>query len=305
MLKKAVRDGSNFQCDFRIVTPDGATKSLHSMGHLTAHGAGKTEFIGTVMDVTERRIAEEALRSALADLERASRLTTMGQLTASIAHEINQPLAAIITNADACLLWLEADTPDLEEARQAASRIVRNGHRAGDIIRSVRTLTRKSAPEMVSLDINEVIREVIVLVGGEFRRHGVQVETSLSSGLQLVTGDRVQLQQVVLNLIMNGIEAMADSVRERRQLQIRSANDEPGGVLVAVGDSGSGLDMSRTERLFEAFFTTKPRGTGMGLSICRSIIDAHGGRLWASSNVPNGAVFQFALPATTAGASKS
>jgi C4-dicarboxylate-specific signal transduction histidine kinase len=272
---------------------------------LTAHGAGKTEFIGTVMDVTERRIAEEALRSALADLERASRLSTMGQLTASIAHEINQPLAAIITNADACLLWLEADKPDLDEARQAAARIVRNGHRAGDIIKSVRTLTRKSAPAMVSLDINDVIREVILLVGGEFRRHGVRVEASLSSGLRSVNGDRVQLQQVVLNLIMNGIEAMTDSVRQRRQLQIRSENGESGGVLVAVGDSGSGLDPARTERLFEAFFTTKSEGTGMGLSICRSIIDAHGGRLWASPNLPNGAVFQFALPAATGDVSKA
>jgi signal transduction histidine kinase len=305
MLVKAVRDGRDFQCDFRIVMPDGVTKSLHIQGHSTAHGAEKIEFVGAVMDVTERRIAEEALRSALADLERASRLSTMGQLTASIAHEINQPLAAIITNADACLLWLEADKPDLDEARQAAARIVRNGHRAGDIIKSVRTLTRKSAPAMVSLDINDVIREVILLVGGEFRRHGVRVEASLSSGLRSVNGDRVQLQQVVLNLIMNGIEAMTDSVRQRRQLQIRSENGESGGVLVAVGDSGSGLDPARTERLFEAFFTTKSEGTGMGLSICRSIIDAHGGRLWASPNLPNGAVFQFALPAATGDVSKA
>ena len=211
MLEKAVRNGSNFEWDFRIVTPDGATKYLHSLGHLIAYGAENTEFVGTIMDMTERRIAEEALRGALADLERASRLSTMGQLTASIAHEINQPLAAIITNAEACLLWLEADRPDLEEARQAAARIVRNGHRAGEIIKSVRALTRKSTPEMVPLDINEVIREVIVLMGGEFRRHGVRVETSLSSDLGSVIGDRVQLQQVVLNLIMNGIEAMADS----------------------------------------------------------------------------------------------
>jgi C4-dicarboxylate-specific signal transduction histidine kinase len=296
-LHKAVRDSSHFQCDFRIVTPDGATKYVHSLGRAAANGANNTEFIGTVMDVTERRIAEEALRSALADLERASRLSTMGQLTASIAHEINQPLAAIITNADACLLWLEADRPDLEEARQAATRIVRNGHRAGDIIKSVRALTRKSAPEMVSLDINEVIREVIVLMGTEFRRHGVRVETSLPSKLSSVIGDRVQLQQVVLNLIMNGIEAMSESVRGRRRLHIKSADDESGRVRVAVEDSGPGLDPARADQLFEAFFTTKPEGMGMGLSICRSIIDAHGGRLWASPNLPNGAVFQFTLPA--------
>ena len=304
MLKKAVREGRDFQCDFRIVTPDGVTKYVQSLGHVAANGAKTTEYIGTVMDVTERRLAEEALRSAVADLERASRLSTMGQLTASIAHEINQPLAAIVTNADACLLWLEADRPDLEEARQAATRIVRNGHRAGDIVKSVRALTRKSAPEMVTLDFNDVIREVIDLMRAEFRRHGVRVETSLLPNLGSVVGDRVQLQQVVLNLIMNGIEAMADSPHRQRRLQIRSAKDESGRVLVAVEDFGPGFDRAQKDRLFEAFFTTKPEGMGMGLSICRSIIDAHGGRLWASPNAPNGAVFQFTLPAAVGDANR-
>jgi signal transduction histidine kinase len=298
MLQKAVRHGSDFQCDFRIVTPDGATKYVHSLGRAAANGA---EFIGAIMDVTERRLGEEALRSAVADLERASRLSTMGQLTASIAHEINQPLVAIVTNADACLLWLQADRPDLEEARRAAMRIVRNGHRAGDIIKSVRSMTRKSAPEMVPLDINDLIRDIIVLMGAEFRRYAVRIETSLSSSLNSVVGDRVQLQQVVLNLIMNGIEAMADYNGGQRWLEIRTANEESGHVLVVVEDSGPGLDLAQADRLFEAFFTTKPEGTGMGLSICRSIIDAHGGRLWASPNVPNGAVFQFTLPPSTGG----
>jgi len=304
LLKEAVRDGGDFQYDFRVVTPDGATKYVHSLGRAAASDSKHTEFIGTVMDVTERRLAEEALRSAVRDLERASRLSTMGQLTASIAHEINQPLAAIITNADACLLWLEASQPDLEEARQAATRIVRNGHRAGDIIKSVRSLTRKSMPEMVSLDINEVIREVIVLMGAEFRRHAIRVATALCLDLDSVVGDRVQLQQVVLNLIMNGIEAMAGSPHEQRRLHIQSVRDESGGVRVAVEDSGSGLDPSSADRLFEAFFTTKPDGMGMGLSICRSIVDAHGGRLWASTNQPTGAIFQFTLPAAVADADK-
>jgi signal transduction histidine kinase len=302
LLEKAVRDGGNFQYDCRIVTPDGATKYVHSLGHLAVNGAKNTEFIGIVMDVTERRLADEALRSAVADLERASRLSTMGQLTASIAHEINQPLAAIVTNANACLLWLEAHRLNLEEARQAATRIVRNGHRAGDIVKSIRAMTRKSPPEMVSLDMNDVIREVIVLARAEFRRHSVRVETSLSSNLVSVIGDRVQLQQVVLNLIMNGVEAMANS--KHRQLEIRSENDESG-VLVAVEDSGPGLDQEQTHRLFEAFFTTKPGGMGMGLSICRSIIDAHGGRLWAKPNLPNGAVFQFTLPAAVDDANRA
>jgi signal transduction histidine kinase len=301
MVEKAVRDGGNFEHDFRIVTPDGVTKFVHCVGHSAFNGAENGEFIGTVMDITERRLGEEALRSAVADLERASRLSTMGQLTASIAHEINQPLAAIVTNANACLLWLEAQRLNLEEARLAATRIVRNGHRAGDIVKSVRALTRKSAPEMIPLDVNAVIREVIVLMRAEFSRHGVRVETSLRPDLDFVVGDRVQLQQVVLNLIMNGIEAMADSMQPPRRLGIRSANDESGAVLVAVDDSGPGLDEARADRLFEAFFTTKPEGMGMGLSICRSIVDAHGGRLWASPNSPNGAVFQFTLPAAVGG----
>ncbi len=304
MLEKAVRDGRDFQCDFRIVTPDGVTKYVHSLGHVAANGAKHTEYIGTVMDVTERRLAEEALRSALADLERASRLSTMGQLTASLAHEINQPLAAIVTNADACLLWLEADRPNLEESRQAATRIVRNGQRAGDIVKSVRALTRKSAPEMVPLDINDVIREVVDLLRSEFRRHGVRIETLLLPNLGSIIGDRVQLQQVLLNLIMNGIEAMADSTDRQRRLKIRSAKDESGRALVAVEDSGPGFDRAQQDRLFEAFFTTKPQGMGIGLSICRSIIDSHGGRLWASPNAPKGAVFQFTLPAAAGAANR-
>ena len=305
MLQTAVRNGSDFEYDIRIVTPDGLIKYVHSLGRLAANGANGAEFIGTVMDVTERRLGEEALRSALADLERASRLSTMGQLTASIGHEINQPLAAIITNADACVLWLDAQRANLEEARRAAARIVRNGHRAADIIKSIRALTRKSAPEMVSLDINDLIGEVIVLMGAEFRRHGVGIETSLPSNLNSVVGDRVQLQQVILNLIMNGIEAMANSKRGQRRLKVRSANGDSGHVVVAVEDSGPGLDLAQADQLFEAFFTTKPDGMGMGLSICRSIIDAHGGRLWASPNRPNGAIFQFTLPTAVSDADKA
>ena len=264
------------------------------------------EFIGTVMDVTERRLAEEALRSALADLERASRLSTMGQLTASIAHEINQPLAAIITNADACLLWLEADRPNLEEARQAATRIVRNGHRASDIIKSVRALTRKSAPEMVSLDINDVIREVIVLMGAEFRRHGVRVETSLRLQSRLrhwrsgpASAGRAEFDHE-RHRGDGGIPCTASG---GCRSDPRTTN--PAVCVVAVADSGPGLDPAQADRLFEAFFTTKPEGMGMGLSICRSIVDAHGGRLWASPNLPNGAVFQFTLPAAAGDASKA
>ena len=236
---------------------------MHSLGRVAANGAKDTEFIGTVMDVTERRLAEEALRSAAADLERASRLSTMGQLTASIAHEINQPLAAIVTNADACLLWLEADRPNLEEARQAATRIVRNGHRAGDIVKSVRALTRKSAPEMVPLDINDVIREVVDLMRSEFRRHGVRVETSLPPNLG---SDRWR------SCPASASPAEFDHERHRGDGGFHrhgsgGCRSDPrrtssGRALVAVEDSGPGFDLAQQDRLFEAFFTTKPRGHG-------------------------------------------
>jgi C4-dicarboxylate-specific signal transduction histidine kinase len=253
------------------------------------------------MDVTERRVAEEALRNAVADLERASRLTTMGQLTASIAHEINQPLAAIVTNGNACLRWLEGNRLDIDEARQATKRIVRDGHRAGEIVKSIRTLARKSVPEMVRLDINDVIREVIALMRTEFRRHDISIETELCADLALVLADRIQLQQVTLNLIMNGIEAMAEVTSRPRLLAVKSATVEIGEVLVSIEDSGPGLDPTQASRIFEPFFTTKREGMGMGLSICHSIIEAHGGRLRTLPGVPRGSVFQFALPAVDGG----
>jgi PAS domain S-box-containing protein len=297
MVKKAVHEESDFEHDFRIVTPDGATKYVHSLGHLTGTGTGTTEFIGTVMDVTDRKLGEEALRNAIADLERVARLTTIGQLTASIAHEINQPLAAIVTNSSACLRWLEGDRFDLDEARLSAKRIVRDGHRAGDIVRSLRALARKSAPEMMRLDINDLIRDVVALMRTELRRNDVLIETDLAEGLSPILGDRVQLQQVMLNLIMNGIEAMSAVTGRPRLLAVKSRIEEGGVVLIAVEDSGSGLSPEAATRIFEAFFTTKPEGLGMGLSICRSIIDLHGGRLWVVPRLPQGSVFQFTLPA--------
>ncbi|MDB5393340.1 MAG: histidine kinase [Rhodospirillales bacterium] len=299
MLQKTVRDGSDFEHDFRIVTPGGTTKYVHSLGHLSGNGAGTTEFIGTVMDITDRKLGEEALRNAVADLERVARLTTIGQLTASIAHEINQPLAAIVTNSSACLRWLEGSRLDLDEARLSAKRIIRDGHRAGDIVRSIRALARKSTPDMRGLDINDVIREVVALMRTELHRNDVLIETDLAEGLGPVLGDRVQLQQVMLNLIMNGIEAMSTVSGRPRLLAVRSRIEERDLALIAVEDSGAGLSPETATRIFEAFFTTKPEGLGMGLSICRSIIDLHGGRLWALPRLPQGSVFQFTLPAAT------
>ena len=218
------------------------------------------------------------------------------QLTASIAHEVNQPIAATVTNAQTALRWLDARPPDLEETRQAVARIVKNGMRAGDVIDRIRALVKKAPPRKEGLEVNEAILEVIALTHGELVKNDVSVQTRLAEGLLPIQGDRVQLQQVILNLIINAIEAMSGTSNGSRELLISTGRAEPDGVLVAVRDSGSGLTPASLERLFETFYTTKPDGLGMGLSICRSIIDAHGGRLWATANVPQGAIFQFTLP---------
>jgi signal transduction histidine kinase len=237
-----------------------------------------------------RRERAEVLQ---AELARVTRLTTMGELTASIAHEVNQPLMAIVTNADICLSWLARDTPQIDEARKAAERIVSDGHRAGDIIKTVRALARKSQPAMTQLDMNDLIAEVLAPTWSELRRHDVSLGTELSGGLETVMADRIQVQQVIVNLVMNGIEAMNEIMERPRVLPVSSQIDGSGSVLIAVSDTGTGLDPTKMDRIFDAFFTTKPEGMGMGLSICRSIIEAHGGRLWASPNLPHGSVFKF------------
>ncbi|MBV8133844.1 MAG: PAS domain S-box protein [Alphaproteobacteria bacterium] len=248
------------------------------------------------VDITARRHAEDALRLAQSELARVSRLTTMGGFAASIAHEVNQPLMAIVTNAETCLRWLETDPADLDEARQAAERIVGNGHRAAAILRSIRGLARKSEPEMTQFDINDGISDVLVLIRGELHRHNVVLETELLPDLPTIMGDRVQLQQVILNLISNGIEAMSAVTLRPRMLRVSSQSDQQRDVTIAVADTGTGLDPTKMESIFDAFFTTKPEGMGMGLSICRSIVEAHGGRLWALPNVPYGSVFRFTVP---------
>jgi len=295
-IRRAVRERIRFQHEYRIVLPDGSIKHLQSVGQPDITETGDLEFVGTVMDITERRRAEEALRNAEAELARMTRLTTMGELVASIAHEVNQPLTGVVTNANACLRWLNRDEPDLEEARTALSHIVGDGTRAGEVIRGLRALTRKSRPQLTRLDINDAIREVLALTRSELQRHGIRLRSDLSAVEPPVLGDRVQLQQVLLNLIMNGIEAMNTITDRPRILAITSQAVNPSGVLVAVEDTGTGLDPATADRIFEPFFTTKPGGMGMGLSICRSIIEAHGGRFWASPRVPCGTVFRFGVP---------
>jgi C4-dicarboxylate-specific signal transduction histidine kinase len=241
--------------------------------------------------------ASEALREAQTALAHVNRVTTMGQLAASIAHEVKQPLAGVITNAAAGLRWLARQPPIVEEVRNALGRIVKDGNRASDVFGRIRGLIKKAPPRMDGLEINETILEVIALTRGEAVKNGVSVQTQLAEGLPLIHGDRVQLQQVILNLIMNAVEAMSGISEGSRELLISTGKAESDGVLVAVRDSGPGLAPASLERLFDAFYTTKPGGLGMGLSICRSAIEAHGGRLWAAANVPQGAIFQFTLPA--------
>jgi len=243
----------------------------------------------------ERKHAEEERREAQAELARASRVTTMGELTASLAHEVNQPIAAAVTNANTCLRWLTRDHPDVEEARAAAMRIVEDGTRAAEIVKRIRLLFKKSTPQRELADVNEAIREMMVLLRSEATRYNITVRMELAADLPRIMGDRVQLQQVLMNLMVNGIDAMRE-VDGARELAVRSQRTEKEEVLVSVSDTGVGLPPQQADQIFNAFFTTKPHGTGMGLRISRSIIESYGGRLWAADNSPRGASFHFALP---------
>jgi C4-dicarboxylate-specific signal transduction histidine kinase len=288
--------------------------SLLFVGLLTAAQRSATESLrrahdhlkGVVQDLqrtnealqaesSERKRAEEKLQQAQADLAHVSRVTTMGEFTASLAHEVNQPIAAAVTNANTCLRWLSRDSPDLEEARAAAMRIVNDGTRAAEIISRVRLLFQKGAPQRELVDLNEVIREMIMLLRSEAVRYNISIGADLASDLPQVLADRVQLQQVMMNLMLNGIDAMKN-VDGSRELIIKSRQSDSEHLLLSVSDTGVGLPPDKTDKIFNAFFTTKPHGTGMGLSISRSIIESHGGRLWFGNNSPRGASFYMALP---------
>jgi signal transduction histidine kinase len=253
-------------------------------------------FVGAVMDITERKRAEEErerLRQLEADLAYMNRVSTMGELAASLAHEIKQPLAAAAISAKACTQWLRRDAPDVTEASEAASATVAAVTRAGGIIDRVSSLYRRGTPERELVDLNEIVREMSVLLGDKANRNAVSIRTDLDPELPTTTADRVQLQQVLMNLMLNGVEAMQDTGGE---LTVSSKRTEDGQLLISVSDTGIGLSIDEAERIFEAFFTTKPRGTGMGLSISRRIIASHGGHLWESPNTGRGATFQFTLP---------
>ena len=299
MIERAMT-GVDVTFAFRILTRPGVVKHVRGVAHIIGQDASHPLFVGALQDVTESMMAEEALNRARSELAHVARLTTIGELTASIAHEVKQPISAAVTSAQTALRWLDASPPELEEVREALSRIVRAGKRAGDVVGRIRSLVTKVPAPKESVEINAAVREVVELTRGEAARNGVSVRTDLAGGLPRVRGDRVQLQQVLLNLIINGIEAMTSVGEAPRNLLISSKQDGTGGVHVAVADTGPGLAPGAPDEVFAAFYTTKPSGLGLGLSICRSIIEAHDGRLWASANVPRGAVFQFALPAAPA-----
>lgn len=296
-IDRAARGGQDYDYEHRVLMPNGAIKHLHVRAHRVEYEPGKDELVGAMMDVTATRQAQEALRTVREALARVSRVTALGQISASIAHEVNQPLGAIASNAAASLRWLNREVAEINEARAAVSRIVQDATRASEVIRKVRNLARKADPEVTQLDINEVIDEALAFIKPEALSRRVTVQLQLAPGLPFVRGDRIQLQQVIINLAINGMQAMATVTDRARILTVRTEMHESDEVLVTIEDTGLGVELEGLGQLFSAFYTTKPDGMGMGLSICRSIVEAHGGRVWASRNVGAGMTFQFTVSA--------
>ena len=297
---EALHQGRNYAFEFRIVLADGTVKYLESTGHPLLSAGGQPEMVATHVDVTERKRAQEEherLRQLEADLAHVNRISIMGELAASLAHEILHPIATARNNARAGMRFLELSPPNLGEVKEALACVVRDSDRAKDIVGRMRDHIKKAPPRREPFDLNEAIHEVIVTVGSAIDKNGVSVRTRLIKGLNPVLGDRVQVQQVVLNLILNSMEAMSSVDEGARELSISTKQGPKSDILVAVQDSGPGIDPEHLEQVFAPFYTTKTSGIGMGLSICRSIVAAHGGRLWAEASVPRGAIFQFTLPA--------
>jgi PAS domain S-box-containing protein len=296
-IERASEEGKDFDFEHRLLMPDRSVKHVHVVAHAAQDISGNLEFVGAVMDISETKRAEEEAHQVREELTRVARMTTLGELTASIAHEVNQPLSGIMTNAQACLRWLDREHPNLDEVRGSVEWIIRDSNRASDVIRRVRGLAKKTESQRAPLDVNDVVNDVIALMQRDVLSHGASMRTELAAALPVVAGDRVQLQQVLINLVLNGIEAMQPVTDRPRELVIRSHQHEADQVLVAVKDCGVGISPKSANQLFDAFFTTKSSGMGMGLSICRSIIASHGGRMSAANNAGPGATFQFTLPA--------
>ena len=296
MIERARSAASDFEYEHRLLMPDGSVKHLHLIAHGTKNESGEVEYIGATQDVTQRRVAEAALDKARSELAHVTRVMTLGALTASIAHEVNQPLSGIITNASTCLRMLDADPPNVDGARETAKRTIRDGNRASDVVTRLRALFSKKELTLESLDLNEAAREVIALSSSELQRNRVVLQSELADDLPPVSGDRVQLQQVILNLLRNASDAMAGIDDRPRQLMIRTERDAGDRVRLTVKDAGEGFDDHMVDNLFEAFYTTKPSGMGIGLSVSRSIIESHHGRIWAEPNDGPGATFAFAIP---------
>jgi len=297
MIDHARSAATDFQYEHRLLLPDHSIKYLHLIAHGTLSDAGEVEYIGAVQDVTQRRLSEEALDKARSDLAHVARVLSLGALTASIAHEVNQPLSGIVTNASTCLRMLDADPPNVDGARETARRTIRDGHRAADVITRLRALFTKQYAPAELVDLNQATREVIALSCSELQQNRVAVRAELGAHLPAVAGDRVQLQQVILNLLRNALDAMRGIDDRPRLLVIKTRQDHGGGVCLSVQDSGVGLEPENINKLFDAFYTTKTDGMGIGLSVSRSIIETHRGRLWAASNDGRpGATFSFVLP---------
>jgi PAS domain S-box-containing protein len=296
LIDRASRDKRDWKLEHQLLMPDGSVKSVNVVARAVRDESGGVEFLGSIMDVSAAKQAEQELRQAHAELAHVTRVTTLGELTASIAHEVNQPIAAVASNAAAGLRWLEAKPPNLDEVRATLGYIVQDAQRAGDVMHRIRALAKKAPLSMARFDVNEAVLDVIALTRNELMRHGVSLQSQLATGLPLIEGDRIQLQQVILNLILNAVEAMSGIDNGAREVRISTGKEASDAVLVTVRDFGPGLDPQSVDSLFKAFYTTKPGGLGMGLAICRSIIQSHGGRLWATANEPRGAVFQFTLP---------
>jgi signal transduction histidine kinase len=296
MVDQARGGRNDFEWQYRLMMPDHSIKYLHAVAHATHDQHGQLEYIAAVQDVTARRLSEEALDKARAQLTHVARVTSLGVLTASIAHELNQPLSGIITNANTCLRMLAADCPDIDGARETARRTIRDGNRASEVIARLRALFTNKEPTPELVDLNEATQEVIALSAGDLQRNQVIVRQELADDLPPVVGDRVQMQQVILNLLMNASDAMSGIDDRPRQLMISTARDDDDCLRVVVQDVGVGFDPETAARLFEAFYTTKSSGMGIGLSVSRSIIERHHGRIWGARNDGPGATFSFSIP---------